>query len=422
MNNLGFVRVAACAPRLWLGDVNKNKKEILAIISKLEEVSVAVFPELSLCGSTLGNMVSHSLLISACQKAITDILNTTKNIPTIIIIGAPYYFEGSLYNCAFVMYKGKLLAVIPKENLSKNELRFYSRSKENINNIYFQNYYVKFGNSLVFETDNFTFGVEIGEDALLPLSPSTKQAAHGADIIFNLSAIPAAYGKNNEIKNLLKAKSFTDNVAYVFANAGYGESTSDNVFTGFCSILELGNLIKQNKPYTLTSNCIVADCDITKIRHKKIGKYNNINCNNFQTIKIEHQVKYSLPVLRTFNPKPFIPCEKKLDEQLTEIINIQTNALATRLEKTGIKNIVIGVSGGLDSTLALLVAVKTLQKLNLPNNHIHAITMPGFGTGKKTHSNADKLMSLLNTKYKTINIEKAVNIHFDDIGHDTTKH
>ncbi len=411
MNNLGFLRIASCSPRVYLGDVKKNQKEIMAIIGQLDDVAIAVFPELALTGASVGSLLKHETLYNNAFKALINIVEKTALLDTLFIIGLPFYTEGRLYNCAAVFKNGEILGIVPKTHLNKAEKDIFSVGSSDSKVLVINDLFIPFGANLRFKNSDISFAINIGEDMF--------NKAKNANILFNLSSFTAGVGKNAKLVNYIKSTTQVKSNIWVYANAGFGESTTDNVYDGYCGIFEAGKVIAENKSFQLKSSFIVADCDIAKVKYKSL---NSFVAEDDCTIDLPLLKESPLPLLRHICPKPFIPMDEDKQTRFNEICHIQTNALATRLEKTGIKNIVIGVSGGLDSTLALLVAVKTMQKLNLPNSHIHAITMPGFGTGKKTKNNADKLMELLNTTNKTVSIERAVSVHFDDIGHDPNKH
>ena len=278
--------------------------------------------------------------------------------------------------------------------------------------------------NMLFYTPYANFGIEICEDLWVSVPPSSEPEMQDADIIFNLSASNELIGKNRYRKSLILQQSARSNCAYVYTSAGVGESTTDIVFSGACFIAENGTLLAESKRFSFENELIIADIDISSIRHDKLinTNYHSVDTGNIKEIDCEISSISTNKIYRNLNPYPFIPSNEFKDEELSDVFNIQTHGLAKRLKHIGIDNAVIGVSGGLDSTLALLVTVKAFEILGIPLDNIHGITMPGLGTTERTYTNAKSLMNALGITTKEISIIKAVTQHFLDIGHDINKH
>ena len=431
MKEYGFVRVGAIMSRLVLGNPKKNAAEIIKMLDQAEQkgVQIVTTPELSVTGYTCGDLFLQEVLLDQAEQAVKDILQATKSKNIITIVGCPIRHDNQLFNCAIVMQKGKILGVIPKTYIP-NYSEFYEKrwfaSSTNLKTteLTLLDQTVKITPNLIFEdteNKNITFAVEICEDVWAVKTPSENHAVNGANIIFNLSSSNEIIGKYNYRKNLIAMQSARTISAYVYCSSGMMESTSDILFSGASLIYENGSLLKENKRFALESNLIYSDIDVLKLandRRKNISFMGVIDKENYQIIPIE--VKDSLTTLeREYKQYPFVPASSKgKNERCEEIINIQASALARRLIAIGNPKCVIGMSGGLDSTLAFLVIVKAFEKLGRDNKDIIGITMPGFGTTGRTYQNAIQLVKDYNATLKEISIKEASLLHMKDIGLD----
>ncbi|MBR2177128.1 MAG: NAD(+) synthase [Clostridia bacterium] len=429
----GFLRAACATPKIKVADCAHNAKAIIAQAKEAagNGASLIVFPELCITGYTCSDLfLQQSLLVSA-EKALAEIIRETKELDAVIIVGLPVRANSALYNCAAVLCKGELLAFVPKTHIP-NYSEFYemrhftpadkdSKAGKNTPQLgHYTNFgFVYFGTDLIFqcrEMPEFKFGVEICEDLWTPEPPSEKLAKNGATIIANLSASDEVIGKADYRRMLVKSTSARLLSAYIYTSAGLGESTTDLVFSGHNLICENGALLSESKRFT--TGITYADIDLQKLEYER--RHSN-------TFVGEHEYQYrlfSLPLKelklsRHISKTPFVPESKiNLDERCEEILTIQAAGLATRIEHTNAKSIVIGLSGGLDSTLALIVAVHAMDMLGRDRKDIIAVTMPCFGTTKRTKSNAEILTESYGVIFQDINISKAVTQHFEDIGQD----
>lgn len=438
MNNYGFVRVAAATPSLKVADCDYNINEILKLIAEAEKkkVSAIVFPELSLTGYTCADLFLQRTLLEGAQQALRKVLDATKEYSAIIIVGMPLEVSNRLYNVAVVICGGKILGAVPKTFLPNYnefyEKRWFSSSAELKDEVvYLCDNYVPIGINLIFETQDFKFSVEICEDLWTPVPPSSIASLNGAEVIFNLSASNETTGKHFYRKSLVAQQSARCIAGYVYAAAGNGESTTDIVFSGSSMIAENGSLLAEAERFTFDSQMIVADIDVERLKNDRyknksfsLAGYKLINELEYQNIWIDREIaveEFSLD--RYVSSTPFVPSnDSTLNDRCDEIFSIQVGGLAKRMLHTNSQKAVIGVSGGLDSTLALLVLVKTFDKLNIPRENIYGITMPGFGTTGRTYNNAIKLMQSLGVTIKEISINEAVVRHFKDIDHDINVH
>lgn len=429
MKEYGFVRVGAIMSKLALGNPKKNAAEIIKMIDQAEQkgVQIVTTPELSITGYTCGDLFLQELLLDQAEQAVKDILLATKNKNIITIIGCPIRHDNQLFNCAIVIQKGKILGIIPKTYIP-NYSEFYEKrwfaSSTNLKTteLTFLDQTVKITPNLIFEdkeNKNITFAVEICEDVWAVKTPSENHAINGANIIFNLSSSNEIIGKYNYRKNLIAMQSARTISAYVYCSSGMMESSSDILFSGASLIYENGSLLKENERFALESNLIYSDIDVLKLaadRRKNTSFMGTLDKENYQIIPIE--IKNSLTTLeREYKQYPFVPTSSKgKNERCEEIINIQASALARRLIAIGNPKCVIGMSGGLDSTIAFLVIVKAFEKLGRDNKDIIGITMPGFGTTGRTYQNAIQLVNDYNATLKEISIKEASLLHMKDIG------
>ena len=430
----GFVKVAAAVPVVKVADVAYNVQQVESLIAQAEGrgVEVLVFPELCITGYSCQDLFKEQLLLDHAEGAILTLLDFTRKLDVISIVGLPIVINGLLYNCAAVIQGGTLLGIVPKTYLP-NYAEFYEKrwfaSSQDLNptEIYFAGgpVTVSADPKIFVTSDGMKFGVEICEDVWAPIPPSNNLAVAGADIIFNLSASNELLGKHAYLKSLLAQQSARTISGYVYASAGFGESTQDVVYGGNTLIFENGKLLIEGDRFSFQPQIRSMQIDVEKLRVERRQNTTFINAQrgaNAETIVCKPVAMRDFTLERTINPHPFIPKEEEMHDTCEEILNIQVAGLAKRLYHINAKKAVIGISGGLDSTLALLVTVKTFDKLGLDRKGILGITMPGFGTTDRTHNNAVKLMETLGVSIREISIAKAVDQHFEDIGHDKKVH
>ena len=420
-NRYGFIKVAAATPLVKIADCHANAEAIDRLTAEAVErgVSVVVFPELSLTGYTCGDLFLQSRIIEAGDEALAQLLATPR--PIVSIIGMPIYYKNNLYNCAVVIANGKICGIVPKSYIPNYsefyESRWFTEGRDIRNaEITICGQRVRFGSDLLFEVHGTRFGVEICEDLWVPAPPSSDMALAGATLIFNQSATPEILGKHTYLRSLIKQQSARALCGYVYSSAGVGESSTDLVFTGNGIIAENGKIIASRERFVREARLTVADIDVEHIFNERRRHTSFINLDNrFDVIKIDiPQPKSELE--RVVNPTPFIP--EDLNEGCAEAFTIQSAGLAQRLAHIGCNKVVLGISGGLDSTLALLVTVATFDLLGLDRKGIIGVTMPGFGTTDRTYQNALTLMAELGITTREISIRKACEQHFEDIGLD----
>ena len=429
MKENGFVRVGALVNKLSLGNAIENAKEISRQIKKAYEagVEIIVTPELSLTGYTCGDMFLQDKLVKDSIIGLEYVLSETKSLNIISIIGMPISTNNALFHCGVVINRGKLLGIIPKTYIPNYkefyECRWFSSSLNlDINEIELLGQKVPIGCDLLFQdrkNPNITFAIEICEDLWVVTPPSNDYAKSGATIIFNLSSSNELIGKHNYRKNLIFSQSSKTISAYIYASSGMLESTSDILFGGASLIYENGTLLKEGERFLTESNIIYQDIDVLRlVNDRRVNKSFNISSDNKIYRRINIDIHNNISKLeRKYSKYPFVPKDDILrNERCLEIINIQSSALARRLIQLNYPKCVIGMSGGLDSTLAFLVTVRAFEKLNLDNKDIIGITMPGFGTTDRTYNNSIKLVESYNATLKEINIKEACTIHMKDIG------
>ena len=433
--NYGFVKVAAAVPRVKVADCkfNSERLEGLITIAEGKGVQILTFPEMCITGYTCGDLFAQQLLLEQAEMALIQILNNTRQLDIISILGMPVVVNSTVINAAVVIQKGKILGVVPKTYLP-NYKEFYeqrwftSALQVSENSVRLCGQIVPMGNNLLFETAETTFGIEICEDLWATVPPSSSLALQGAEIIFNLSADDEGIGKHNYLCSLISQQSARCISGYVFSSSGFGESTTDVVFAGNGLIYENGYLLARSERFCMEEQLIINEIDVECIRAERrvntTFAANKANCPGKEAVRISTEFVNSkdLNLTRTFNPHPFVPQGNELNSRCEEIFSIQIAGLAQRLLHTGAKTAVIGISGGLDSTLALLVCVKTFDKLGLSRKDILGITMPGFGTTDRTYHNAIDLMNSLGVSIREISIREACIQHFKDIGHDLNIH
>ena len=431
----GFVRVAAAIPSVRVADCTYNTERIVSMMKDADNkgASIIVFPELSITGYTCGDLFQQSLLIDKANASLGILLEQTAGLDIIAIIGIPVATRGTLLNAAAVVQKGKILGVIPKTHLPNYkefyEKRWFSSAwQTEETEIEILGHNVPMHTNLVFSTPGANFAVEICEDLWATIPPSSQAALNGAEIIFNLSADNELVGKNVYLHSLLSQQSARTISAYVFSSCGFGESTTDTVFAGNAIICENGEVVTESERFKMEEQLVITDIDIDKIRHLRQinttfaeSRSMHASVAEFvQTLPVEE--KGDTTLLRKIDSHPFIPSADRIDECCREILSIQSLGLAKRLLHTHAKSSVVGISGGLDSTLALLVCVNTYDMLGLDRKGIVGVTMPGFGTTDRTYHNAVNLMRQLGITVREISIKDACLQHFSDIGHDVNNH
>lgn len=430
----GFIKVAAAIPSVKVADCSYNVQQIESLIAMAEGkgVEVIVFPELCITGYTCQDLFKQTLLLEQAETSVLMLLDFTRKLDIISIVGVPVVVGDLLLNCAAVIQKGDLLGLVPKTYLPNYsefyEKRWFASSQD------LQPSEIRFaGNKIVvtpqptlFRTcDGAMFGVEICEDVWAPVPPSCNLALSGADIIFNLSASDELIGKHDYLKGLLAQQSARMISGYVYSGCGFGESTQDVVYGGNAIAYENGQLLAESERFALDSQLIITQIDVEKIRNERRTNSTYINAQRGHDSRIvnAHTVMpRDFELIRDVDPHPFIPKTDDMEKSCDEIFSIQVAGLAKRLVHIGCKTIVVGISGGLDSTLALLVCVRTFDKLQLSRKGIVGVTMPGFGTTDRTYNNAVNLMKSLGITLREISIADAVKQHFNDIGHDINVH
>lgn len=437
MQEKGFLRVAATVPMVKVADINSNIDSIYNLLLCLdnEGVELAVFPEMSLTAYTCGDLFHNETLLDACEDGLYRLLESSKELNLTFAVGLPVRNGNTLYNCAAICCRGQLLALVPKTYIPNYnefyEKRWWSPAPTEDIQLSYAGYNVNLSSRQIIEVAGAKVSIEICEDMWTPVAPSSYAALAGADVILNLSASDTLIGKHKYQQQLVVGTSAKLLCAYVYASAGFGESSTDLVFDGPAYIAEKGSLLAGNTRWTIDEHYIVADIDLDAIAHDRIRMSSYQDCASRLGIdKIDYITIQSATIatekeklIRNISPTPFVPKDRKhLADRCDEITDIQVAGLAKRLVATGCKHIVVGISGGLDSTLALLVAVRTFDRLGIDRKNIVAVTMPGFGTTGRTYNNAMTLMKELGVTIREISIIKAVEQHFADIGHDIYVH
>lgn len=433
---MDFIKVGAASPKLKISDTKYNLKEIETMILNAieEEVKVLVFPELSISAYSCGDLFTNEKLIENCNLAIKNLVEFSKGKDILMAVGAPFLYRYSLYNCAYVILNGKVLGIVPKSYIP-NYSEFYEKRwfTEGFNikglnvDLDFQKE-VPFGTDLIFSFKNLKVGFEICEDLWVTIPPSSNLALMGANLICNLSASNELVSKSSYRKSLVQNQSARTMCSYIYSSAGVHESTTDLLFSGHMIIAENGTIIKENNRFKRENDLLTGIVDLFKLDAERIknisfrnSTFNENNEPRFIPFNLENTEIKNFD--REIDKHPFLPkSQYAMEARCEEILNIQAAALAKRLEHTNLKKAVIGISGGLDSTLALLVVVKTFDMLNIPRENIITITMPGFGTTDRTYNNAVTLCKELYCDFREINIVNAALQHFEDIGHDKDIH
>lgn len=430
----GFITVAAAVPAVKVADTEYNAKQIELFIQKAESqnVEIVVFPELSITSYTCQDLFGQQVLLEQAEQSVDYLLKSTLNFDVISIVGAPIVIGTSLYNCAVVFQHGRILGIVPKTYLPNYnefyEKRWFASSKElKDTEICYAGCTVTVGNDIqLFRTvDGVRFGIELCEDVWAPIPCSDNIALAGADIIFNLSASDELIGKHEYLRSLLLQQSARTISGYVYSSSGFGESTQDVVYGGNAIICENGALVEESERFLFEPYMVVNQIDVDRIRSERRKNTTFETCRrDLKPVVVQCDIATprDFALLRNINPYPFIPKDDEMGSSCDEITSIQVAGLAKRLVHTGCKHVVIGISGGLDSTLALLVSVMTFDKLHLDRKGVVGVTMPGFGTTDRTYNNAIALMQNLGITIREISIAKSVMQHFNDIGHNAEIH
>ena len=426
MNSLGYIKVAAATPSLRVADCEYNSRQIVAMMERAasQGVKIMALPELAITAYTCADLLLQRTLLKSAEQALMQIVEASVDFPLVAIVGLPLSLNGKLYNCAAVVSQGMLIGVVPKSYIPSNERRyFHSGADAQAEEIEVAGFTAPFGTDLTFAMDGVQFGVEIGEDLSAPVPPSTHQAMQGAKIIFNLMAKPELAGRYAGDVAMISSYSARIHSAYVCATAGYGESTTDMAFAAQNVIAESGHILAASARFSLTEELTVADVDTELIDNRRLQaecftqKEELPYYRRFDIFSPEGAEECDGEFARTIEPMPFIPSDAAArNERCSEIFEIQTLGLIKRLEHTHCKSAVIGISGGLDSTLALLVTVNAFDRLGLERKGIVGVTMPGFGTTDRTYNNALTLIRELGATLREIPIAKACRQHFEDIG------
>lgn len=435
--NYGFIKVASAVPSVKVADCKYNVEQIeqQIILAEGLGVEIIVFPELSLTGYTCQDLFRQNLLLETTESAMLMLLDFTRQLNIISIVGLPIAVGDLLLNCAAIIQKGQILGIVAKEYLPNYNEFYEKRWFASVQDL--RTTELRFaGNQInlsftpqIFVTcDGVRFGVEICEDVWAPTPPSNHLALAGADIIFNLSASDELIGKHDYLCKLLAQQSARTITGYVYSSAGFGESTQDVVYGGNALIFENGHMLQSGPRFAMTPQMQVAQIDVERLRTERRGNTTYVNAQRRMIgedviFKNAHSILPKDFVLeRPVDAHPFIPSPDMMEKSCEEILNIQVMGLAKRLVHTSCQKVVIGISGGLDSTLALLVCAMTFDKLGLDRSGIIGVTMPGFGTTDRTYTNAIKLMQSLRITIREISIAKSVTQHFEDIGHDISVH
>ena len=427
----GFIKVAAVTPKIKVADTKYNAQ---AICEKLEEAyageaKIIVFPELCITGYTCGDLFLQGLLLEEAKQALLQIAKATEGRDALVMVGLPIERDGKLYNVAAVLQDGEILGMVPKANIPTYaefyEGRHFAEGNEQVVSYFCMDEEIPFGTNMLFQCENvpgLTVGCEICEDLWVANPPSTNHALMGATVIANLSASNETVAKNEYRELLVKSASGRLFCGYVYASAGEGESTQDLVFGGHNLIAESGSLLAESKRFV--GETIYADVDVQRIlmERRRMGIFGKEPQVPYTVVPFTMEVK-DTKLHRKFDSMPFVPHDEETkNKRCEEILSIQAYGLKKRYEHIGAKTAVLGISGGLDSTLALLVTVRTFDMLGLDRKDIIAVTMPGFGTTDRTYDNACTLVRTLGATLEEVDIREAVTLHFRDIGHDINNH
>lgn len=464
MTSFGYVRVAAAVPHMRVADCQYNASEIKKQITEAvqEGVQVVCFPELSITGYTCADLFFTQQLQKDALSALEDVCTFTRDLPIIVLVGAPLKVDNNLYNCAFVMTDGEVVGVVPKINLPNTgefyEKRWFSSGRDvlenNVNSIRpriptieLWGNDVPFGIDLLFTTKDYSFGIELCEDLWSPLPASTQLAIQGAEIIFNLSSSNCVTGKHAFRQRMITQQSARVHCGYVYTSSGIGESTTDIVFSGSTYIAENGEMLEIGERFQMESSMIISEIDVERLRidrqrntnftHDKHGQFRHVQVAPLELgledgatrlqdaalLDNGRPMGYGEgPLHRHFTQTPFLPKKKDSDEYCEDVLNLQVHGLLRRWQHTHAESLVIGISGGLDSTLALIVSVLAADRLGYNRSQVIGVTMPGFGTSDRTYSNAIAMMEELGISIHEIPIRDMATQHLNDINHDLNNH
>lgn len=430
-----FYKVSAVSPEIVVADVGSNLNNAKLFFEKesLNGSEIIVFPELYLTGYTCGDLFLQKSLLLEAEKALVEFTDFTRNYSSVAVIGLPLKIGAALYNCAAVIKRGKILGVVPKKyipNYNECYEKRWFRSGLDIfdKNIGIRGMTVPFGNLLFALSEDAVLGVEICEDLCAPVSPSAYLCLKGANIIANLSALNEAVAKNEYTKKLVEITSAKNYCSYICANAGVGESTQDSVFSGGCFIADNGRIVSESRRFELGGSIATGIIDVQRTQSERMR--NGSFSDNESSINEEYRIvpAFTAPVSeeqndKDFYPYPFVPSNfEEREKRCEEILLMQSFALIKRMRHIRCEKLILGVSGGLDSTLALIVAVRALDELSLPHENLIAVTMPGFGTTDRTYNNAISLIKSFSASLREISIRNACSVHFRDINHDEDIH
>ncbi len=438
MNQYGFIRVASAAPNIKVADTHYNTEQIIKMVDRSiqQKAAILVFPELCITGYTCSDLFFQTRLLQSSLESIQTLTDYSRGKHILFAVGAPIQVGHALYNCAVLIADGQIYGIVPKTYLPNYnefyEKRWFSSSlMMKDTTAFINNQTVPFGTDLIFRHKHLPqlqLGVEICEDLWVPIPPSTYAALNGANLLLNLSASNEIVGKSAYRKTLLASQSARTISAYIYASCGFGESTTDVVFGGHSLIYENGVLIAENKRFETHGTLTYGDIDIDRLNadRLKMSTYRDAAISNSKTPYRMVDFDFAIPTVKTnrpIDPYPFVPSQThQRHERCKEIFSIQTSGLAKRLKHIGLNKVVIGISGGLDSTLALLVCQQTFDLLGIDHKNIIGVTMPGFGTTDRTYTNAVKLIKQLGITLREIDIKATCYQHFNDIGHDPNIH
>lgn len=459
MKNYGFIRTAAAVPTVKVADTVYNTAEICRLAGEAfeKEVSLVVFPELSLTGSSCGDLFQHSMLLKTAEDGVKSILEFTRGKAMTMVVGAPVPYRSRLYNCAVVIRNGNIKGIVPKTYVSSEECRWFSSGRDFLSSeirndgtlldngkdyvregycgeIRYAGQRCNISPNLLFGIGHTTFAIEIGHDLWAPVPPSSFHTLQGAQIVANPAAGKEVFMYDEHRTNLLCQHSAKTVCGYIHASAGFGESTQDNVYAGAASIWENGHALAENERYQTDSSMIIADIDIERLegQRRKSAGFTNVSPSGTdastyyrlydrRSLGTTCNTDFEKVLYRHIEPHPFVPSDG-LDYRCREILDIQVAGLIKRLSHINCRTAVIGISGGLDSTLALIVTAMAFDKLGWARERIVTVTMPGFGTTSRTKNNAWDLMQALGVTCREISIVPACRQHFEDIGHDASVH
>lgn len=434
----GYARVAAAAPELRVADCTFNQLKIIECMKEAaaQSVEFLVFPELCITGYSCGDLFRQETLLEGAKAALYALAEETRDLALVVMVGLPLSIKGRLFNCAAIIQNGRILGIVPKTNLpSYNEFyeaRWFTEAQHlEVKELRLGEALVPVGRDLIFVAEGdqqLSFGVEICEDVWVPVPPSSYLAQAGAQLLFNLSASNELVGKADYRRSLIENQSARCVGGYIYASANCGESSTDLVYGGHLMIAENGHILKESDRFYFGNHCISADVDLERLNYNRLimgtfrGGTGAMNYRAISFMAPKAQV-FEGELRRAVDKHPFVPGNSQArNDRCYEILSIQTSGLVRRFRHTGLKKAVIGISGGLDSTLAFIVTVRAMEKLGLPPENVVAITMPGFGTTGRTYDNAVNLINNLGASLRVVDIKAACLQHFEDIGHDKEIH